>query len=83
MSINATLFDKRGKPRIISICLTDLVGDKKKELNEEKSIWKCDGGILKDDHMFKDYINDEDIEENNVIFLTNGTHRGGINKKNS
>ena len=77
MSIGANLFDTKGEARRINIRLSDIIADKKKELNQLDAIWKCEGVILKDELRFSDY---DEIEEN-VAILTNKKHIGGTNNK--
>ena len=43
MSKNVQLIDPKGKSKIITITLSDLVGNKKRELGQEKGVWKFDG----------------------------------------
>lgn len=76
MSINVKLVDKKGDARIIKINLSDIIGDKKRELNQPNGIWKHEGEILKDEKNFSDY----DVEEFDQI-ITNIRHQGGTNNK--
>jgi len=77
MSIKVQLIDKKGEARFIDIDPSDIIADKKKELNQPQAIWKCEGEILKDDRHFSDY---SDVEESALI-ITNIRHQGGTNNK--
>lgn len=73
MSISVHLVDSKGKSSYISICLSDTVAKKKKELNQEKGVWTYDGGVLKNEKTFESY----DIGKDEVI-ITSQDLVGGI-----
>jgi len=73
MNVSVHLVDPKGKSSYISICLSDTVEKKKKELNQEDGIWTYDGGVLKNEKTFESY----DIEKDEVI-ITSQEILGGI-----
>ena len=73
MSVSVQLVDPKGKSKYISICLSDTIEKKKKELNQEGGVWTYDGGVLKDKRTFESY----EISDNEVI-LTSLNLIGGI-----
>lgn len=73
MNISVQLVDTTGKSSYISICLSDTIEKKKKELNQEKGVWTYDGGVLKNERTFESY----DIEKDEVI-ITSQNLLGGI-----
>lgn len=73
MSVSVQLVDPKGRSNYISIILSDTVGKKKKELNQEDGVWTYDGGVLKNEKTFGSY----DIS-NNEIIITSLNLEGGI-----
>ena len=73
MNISVQLVDTTGKSSYISICLSDTIEKKKKELNQEKGVWTYDGGVLKNEKTFESY----DIGKDEVI-ITSQDLVGGI-----
>lgn len=75
MSKNVQLIDPKGKSKIITITLSDLVGNKKRELGQEKGVWKFDGEVLKNNKTFESY----GIDTNDVITTSIYTEGGMLN----
>ena len=73
MSVSVQLIDSRGRSNYISICLSDTIGKKKKELKQESGVWTYDGGVLKNEKTFGSY----EIS-NNEIIITSQNLEGGI-----
>lgn len=73
MSVSVQLVDPKGRSNYISICLSDTVGKKKKELNQEDGVWTYDGGVLKNERTFNSY----EISNDEVI-MTSLNLIGGI-----
>lgn len=55
MSVSVQLVDGKGRSNYISICLSDTIGKKKKELKQENGVWTYDGGVLKNEKTFGSY----------------------------
>ncbi len=72
MSVSVQLVDPKGISRYISICLSDTVGKKKRELNQEKGVWTYDGGVLKNERTFGSYEIDKDEVIMTSLFLVGG-----------
>lgn len=73
MNVSVQLVDSKGRSNYISICLSDTVEKKKKELNQEKGVWTYDGGVLKDKRTFDSYQ-----ISNNEVIITSLDLLGGI-----
>ena len=55
MSVSVQLVDGKGRSNYRSICLSDTIGKKKKELKQENGVWTYDGGVLKNEKTFGSY----------------------------